>query len=55
MRPARVGQGVNPLRDAYDRRLPRIAGPCGMVMFGVTGDLARKKLMPCLLYTSRCV
>jgi glucose-6-phosphate 1-dehydrogenase len=36
----------NPLRDPQDRRLPRIAGPCGMVIFGVTGDLARKKLMP---------
>ena len=29
----------NPLRDPQDRRLPRIAGPCGMVLFGVTGDL----------------
>nr|WP_205707301.1 glucose-6-phosphate dehydrogenase [Kineococcus vitellinus] len=38
----------NPLRDPRDRRLPRIAGPCGMVMFGVTGDLARKKLMPAI-------
>ena len=37
---------VNPLRDPRDRRLPRIAGPCGLVIFGVTGDLARKKLMP---------
>lgn len=37
---------VNPLRDPQDRRLPRIAGPCGLVIFGVTGDLARKKLMP---------
>ncbi|KZF04908.1 glucose-6-phosphate dehydrogenase, partial [Rhodococcus sp. EPR-147] len=36
----------NPLRDARDKRLPRIAGPCSMVIFGVTGDLARKKLMP---------
>jgi glucose-6-phosphate 1-dehydrogenase len=36
----------NPLRDARDRRLPTIAGPCGLVIFGVTGDLARKKLMP---------
>ncbi|WP_337063207.1 glucose-6-phosphate dehydrogenase [Kineococcus sp. G2] len=40
--------GTNPLRDPRDRRLPRIAGPCGMVMFGVTGDLARKKLMPAI-------
>ncbi|OWM43653.1 glucose-6-phosphate dehydrogenase [Corynebacterium diphtheriae] len=39
---------VNPLRDAEDKRLPRIAGPCGMVIFGVTGDLARKKLLPAI-------
>ncbi|HYO85413.1 MAG TPA: glucose-6-phosphate dehydrogenase [Dermatophilaceae bacterium] len=39
---------VNPLRDPRDRRLPRIAGPCSIVLFGVTGDLARKKLMPAI-------
>ncbi|MGH3417064.1 MAG: glucose-6-phosphate dehydrogenase, partial [Actinocrinis sp.] len=39
---------ANPLRDAQDRRLPRIAGPCGLVIFGVTGDLSRKKLMPAI-------
>jgi len=48
MSPARVAAGVNPLRDPRDRRLPRIAGPCGMVLFGVTGDLSRKKLMPAI-------
>jgi glucose-6-phosphate 1-dehydrogenase len=37
---------VNPLRDPRDRRLPRVAGPSGLVIFGVTGDLSRKKLMP---------
>ncbi|WP_127480948.1 glucose-6-phosphate dehydrogenase [Nocardioides pantholopis] len=37
---------TNPLRDPADRRLPRVAGPCGLVLFGVTGDLSRKKLMP---------
>ncbi len=37
---------TNPLRDPQDRRLPKIAGPCSLVIFGVTGDLARKKLMP---------
>jgi glucose-6-phosphate 1-dehydrogenase len=37
---------LNPLRDPRDRRIPRVAGPCVLVMFGVTGDLARKKLMP---------
>ncbi len=36
----------NPLRDPEDRRLPRVAGPCGMVLFGVTGDLSRRKVMP---------
>lgn len=39
---------MNPLRDPQDRRLPRIAGPCGMVLFGVTGDLSRKKIMPAI-------
>ena len=39
---------TNPLRDPQDRRLPRIAGPCGMVLFGVTGDLSRKKVMPAI-------
>ena len=34
----------NPLRDERDKRLPRIAGPCSMVIFGVTGDLSRRKL-----------
>jgi glucose-6-phosphate 1-dehydrogenase len=41
-----LGPGVNPLRDPLDRRLNRIAGPSGLIIFGVTGDLSRKKLMP---------
>jgi glucose-6-phosphate 1-dehydrogenase len=36
----------NPLRDDRDRRLPRVPEPCALVVFGVTGDLARKKLIP---------
>ncbi len=36
----------NPLRDPSDRRLPRVPEPCALVVFGVTGDLARKKLLP---------
>jgi glucose-6-phosphate 1-dehydrogenase len=40
------GDRVNPLRDPEDKRLPRIAGPCALVIFGVTGDLSRKKVMP---------
>lgn len=37
---------LNPLRDPDDNRLHRIAGPSALVIFGVTGDLSRKKLMP---------
>jgi glucose-6-phosphate 1-dehydrogenase len=43
-----VSESRNPLRDPRDRRIPRVAGPCVLVMFGVTGDLARKKLMPAI-------
>ncbi|WP_415646480.1 glucose-6-phosphate dehydrogenase [Stackebrandtia soli] len=39
---------MNPLRDPHDRRLPSIPEPCALVIFGVTGDLARKKLIPAL-------
>lgn len=38
----------NPLRDPRDRRLTRIAGPSALVLFGVTGDLAKKKLLPAM-------
>ena len=38
----------NPLRNPLDQRLPRVAGPCGIVLFGVTGDLSRKKVMPAI-------
>ncbi|MFQ6148839.1 glucose-6-phosphate dehydrogenase, partial [Streptomyces seoulensis] len=44
--PGPTADRANPLRDPADRRLPRIAGPSGLVIFGVTGDLSRKKLMP---------
>nr|WP_206037519.1 glucose-6-phosphate dehydrogenase [Rhodococcus sp. HNM0569] len=36
------------MRDSRDKRLPRVAGPCALVIFGVTGDLARRKLMPAI-------
>jgi glucose-6-phosphate 1-dehydrogenase len=39
---------LNPLRDPRDRRIPRLAGPCVLVLFGVTGDLACKKLLPAI-------
>lgn len=38
----------NPLLDPRDLRLPRIADPCVLVMFGITGDLARRKLLPAI-------
>ena len=34
---------TNPLRDPRDRRIPRVAGPCVLVLFGVTGDLATQE------------
>jgi glucose-6-phosphate 1-dehydrogenase len=44
--PVDISPGFNPLRLPSDRRLNRIAGPSSLVIFGVTGDLSRKKLMP---------
>lgn len=46
--PTRVTAEHNPLRDPRDKRLPQIAGPCALVLFGVTGDLSRKKVMPAI-------
>jgi glucose-6-phosphate 1-dehydrogenase len=46
MAPATIDRDTNPLRSPDDRRLNRIAGPSALVIFGVTGDLSRKKLMP---------
>lgn len=44
--PVAITPESNPLRLPSDRRLNRIAGPSGVIIFGVTGDLSRKKLMP---------
>ena len=38
----------NPLLDPRDLRMPRVADPCVLVMFGITGDLARHKLLPAI-------
>src|SRR6187431_1312570 len=46
MSPVDISKEFNPLRLPSDRRLNRIAGPSGLIIFGVTGDLSRKKLMP---------
>ncbi len=48
MAPVKITPEFNPLRLPEDRRLNRIAGPSGLVIFGVTGDLSRKKLMPAI-------
>ncbi|MFM9376088.1 glucose-6-phosphate dehydrogenase [Gordonia sp. VNK21] len=42
------GTWRNPLRDPHDRRLAHIAGPSALVIFGVTGDLSRRKVMPAI-------
>lgn len=39
-------QWANPLLDPRDLRMPRIASPSSLVIFGVTGDLSKKKLLP---------
>ncbi|PPL20527.1 glucose-6-phosphate dehydrogenase [Microterricola pindariensis] len=46
MPPVNITADSNPLRSPSDYRLNRIAGPSGLIIFGVTGDLSRKKLMP---------
>ena len=48
MSPVQITPEYNPLRLTTDRRLNRIAGPSGLIIFGVTGDLSRKKLMPAI-------
>ncbi|KQV08106.1 glucose-6-phosphate dehydrogenase [Leifsonia sp. Root112D2] len=46
MSPVEISEEFNPLRLPSDHRLNRIAGPSALIIFGVTGDLSRKKLMP---------
>ena len=46
MSPVEITSEFNPLRTPSDYRLNRIAGPSSLVIFGVTGDLSRKKLLP---------
>jgi glucose-6-phosphate 1-dehydrogenase len=37
---------TNPLRDGM--RMSRVPGPCALVIFGASGDLAHRKLLPAL-------
>ena len=41
----------NPLRQALPRA--RVPEPCAIVLFGSTGDLAHRKLMPALFQAFR--
>ena len=43
-----AGPWRNPLRDSRDLRMQQIAGPCSVVLFGVTGDLSKRKLLPAI-------
>ena len=40
------GVSTNPLRDGM--RMSRVPGPCALVIFGASGDLAHRKLLPAL-------
>jgi glucose-6-phosphate 1-dehydrogenase len=42
---------ANPLREALPRT--RVPDPCAVVLFGTTGDLAHRKLMPALYHLAR--
>jgi len=42
---------VNPLREGI--RLRRTPDPCAMVIFGASGDLTQRKLLPALFYLAR--
>ena len=42
---------LNPLREGI--RLRRTPDPCAMVIFGASGDLTERKLIPALFYLSR--
>src|SRR5216684_4496929 len=46
-----ITETTNPLREGLPR--PRTAPPCAMVIFGATGDLARRKLVPALYNLAR--
>src|SRR5262249_29642404 len=42
---------TNPLREGLPRT--RVSEPCAIVLFGVTGDLAHRKLIPALFQLAR--
>ena len=46
--PGTVTERANPLRDPETDGYREFPEPCALVVFGVTGDLARKKLLPAI-------
>src|SRR6478672_8923647 len=48
---AAAAPAVNPLRQGL--RLPRTPEPCAVVVFGATGDLTARKLVPALYNLAR--
>src|SRR3989454_12040870 len=46
-----ITETTHPLREGLPR--PRTAAPCAMVIFGATGDLTRRKLVPALYNLAR--
>ena len=46
-----IAEMVNPLREGI--RLRRTPDPCAMVIFGASGDLTERKLIPALFYLTR--
>src|ERR1700690_4634212 len=45
-RRARSDSDTNPLREGL--RLERVPDPCAFVLFGATGDLAHRKVIPAI-------
>lgn len=43
-----MGSWENPLVMPWDSRLERVAGPAGLVLFGLTGDLSKRKILPAI-------
>ena len=43
-----------PCAEAARQVPPRVADPCTIVIFGATGDLTARKLLPALLRLARC-
>lgn len=39
---------TNPLLSDADPRMLRVASPCGLVLFGITGDLSKNKILPAI-------